>query len=86
MVGSPLKDLVDGEDLTLGSFSLELPTQVIPELGLCDDFVSGKQSDGIDFGVGVLIGGKFASEYKILPNLSVLDRSTFICSDGSLGS
>ena len=57
MVGPPLEDLVDGEDLSLGSLGLELTTEMVPELGLGDDLVPGEETDGVDFGVGVLVGG-----------------------------
>ena len=86
MIGPPLEDLVDGENLALGSFGLELSTQMVPELGLGDDFVSGEESDGVDFGVGVLVGGKFASEDKVLSDLSDRKSCTFIWREGSAGS
>lgn len=42
MIGSPLIDFVDGQDLALCSFGLELPAQVVPEFGFGDDFVVGE--------------------------------------------
>lgn len=50
-MGRPaLEDLVDSEDLTLGALGLELAAQVVPELGLGDDLVSGEETDGVDLG------------------------------------
>ena len=86
VVGSSLKDLVDGQDLSLSSFGLQLTTEMVPELGLGDDFVSGEESDGIDFGVGVLVGGQLSSEHEVLSDLNARQRCTFIWSEGSVGS
>ena len=78
MIGSSFKDLVDGKNLTLSSFGFELSTQVVPELGLGNDFVSCEESDGIDFGIGVFFGGELASKDKVLSDLSDRKRNTFI--------
>ena len=43
---------------------------VVPELGLGDDFVAGEEADGVNFGVGLLLGGQFAAQHKVLSNLS----------------
>lgn len=50
-MGRPaLEDLVDGENLALGTLGLELAAQVVPELGLGDDLVSGEETDSVDLG------------------------------------
>ena len=49
MVGFALMDFVDGEDLALSALGLELPAEVVPELGFGDDRVSGEESEGVDF-------------------------------------
>lgn len=86
VVGLPLEDLVDGEDLSLGSLGLELATQVVPELGLGDDLVPGEETDGIDLGAGVFLGGQLPSEDQVLSDLNDMARCTFIWREGSVGS
>ena len=86
VIGSLFIDFVDGQDLSLGSFGLELTTEMVPELGFGNDFVASKESDSIYFRVGLLLGGSFAAEDEILTNLSVIKISTFICREGSVGS
>ena len=86
VIGSPFEDFIDGQDLSLGSLGLVLTTEMVPELGLGNDFVASEQSDSIYFGVGVLLGGIFAAEDEILTNLRVFEIGTFICSEGSVGS
>ena len=86
VIGSSFEDFVDGQDLSLGSLGLELTTEMVPELGLGNDFVASEQSDSIYFGVGVLLSGSFATEDEILTNLSVFEIGTFICMEGSVGS
>ena len=44
-----LLDFVDGEELALSALGLELPAEVVPELGFGDDRVSGEESEGVDF-------------------------------------
>lgn len=61
VAGSALEDFVDGKDLSLGALGLELSAQVVPELGLGDHFVSGEESDGVDLGTGILLGGHLAA-------------------------
>lgn len=69
-VGGPaLEDLVDGEDLSLGALGLELPPQVVPELGLGDHLVSREEADGVDLGTGVLLGGHLAAQHEVLTDL-----------------
>ena len=67
MVGSALEDFVDREDLSLGALGLELPAEVVPELGLGDDIVASEESDSVDFGAGVSLGGELASHDQVLP-------------------
>jgi len=86
VVGSSFEDFVDGQDLSLSSFSFVLTTEMVPELALGNDFVDSEQSDSIYFWVGVLLGGEFAAEDEILTNLSVIETCTFICMEGSVGS
>ena len=86
MVGSSLEDFVDGQDLPLSSFGLELSAEMVPEFGFSNDFVGGEQTDGIYFWVGVLISGDFAAEDEILSSLRLLEMSTFIWREGSAGS
>ena len=86
MVGFPLEDLVDGKDLSLSPLGLELSTQVVPELCFGNNSVTGEESDGIYFGVGVLVGGQFASKNEVLSYLCDINRYTFIWRDGSAGS
>lgn len=62
MVGSFFIDFVDGKNLTLSCFGLELPSKMIPELGFSDNFVGSEQSEGIDFGVGILLSREFSTE------------------------
>ena len=69
VVGLALKNLVDGEDLSLGALGLELSSQVVPEFGLCDDVVAGEQTDGVNLGIGVLLGGQLAAEHEVLSDL-----------------
>ena len=69
VIGSALEDLVDREDLSLGALGLELATQVVPELGLGDDFVAGEETDGVDLGVRLLLGGQFAAQHEVLSDL-----------------
>ena len=70
MVGSSLEDFVDSEDLSLSSLGLVLTTEMVPELGLGDDLVPGEETDSVDFGVGVLVGGQLASEDEVLSDLN----------------
>ena len=54
VIGPPLKDLIDCEDLTLGTLGLELTSKMVPEFGFGGNFISCEKSDGIYFGVGIL--------------------------------
>ena len=69
VIGSTLEDLVDSENLSLSALGLELSSQVVPKLGLSDNFISCEESNGIDFGVSVLFSGQLASEHKVLSDL-----------------
>ena len=71
VIGSTLEDLVDSENLSLSALGLELSSQVVPKLGLSDNFISCEESNGIDFGVSVLFSGQLASEHKVLSDLSL---------------
>ena len=86
MIGSSFEDLVDSQDLALSSFGLELTTEMVPELGLGNHFVASEESDSIYFRVRVLFGGNFAAKDEILTDLSVIEISTFIWREGSVGS
>ena len=66
VIGSFFVDLVDGKDLALGAFGFELSSKVIPKLGLGDDFISGKEANGINLGIGVLFGGELPAHDEIL--------------------
>lgn len=69
MSGSPLKDLIYGEDLALCTLGLELPAEMVPEFGFGNHIVSGEESNRIDLGIGFLLCGESPSHYKILANL-----------------
>ena len=69
VIGSALEDLVHSQDLALGALGLELPTQVVPELGLGDHLVAGEEADGVDLGVRLLLGGQFAAQHEVLSDL-----------------
>lgn len=71
MVGSALKDLIDGEDLSLGALGLELTPEMVPEFRFGYDFVWGKEANGKYFGARFLIGRNFASHHKVLPSLTL---------------
>lgn len=71
VIGSALEDLVNSKNLSLSALSLELSSQVVPKLGLSDNFISCEESNGIDFGVSVLFSGQLASEHKVLSDLSL---------------
>ena len=62
VVGSFFVDFVDGEDLTLSSLGLELPSKVIPEFRFSNDFVGGEKSQSIDLGVRFLFSRNFSTE------------------------
>lgn len=70
--GSALKDFVDGENLSLGTLGLELPSQMVPEFRFSNDFVPREKSDGIDFGVGILLSGQLAAQHEVLSYLSLI--------------
>ena len=70
MVRSPLEDFIDSEDLSLSSLGLELTTEMVPKLSLGNDLVPGEETDGINFGVGVLLGGHLASKDEVLSDLN----------------
>jgi hypothetical protein len=72
MVGSSLEDLVDGQDLALSSFCLELATEMVPEFGLGDDLVRSEQPDGVYLGIGLLLSGQFAAEHQVLSDLRII--------------
>ena len=57
VIGSALEDLVNSKNLSLSALGLELSSQVVPKLGLSDNFISCEESNGIDFGVSVLFSG-----------------------------
>ena len=86
MIGSSLEDLIHSKNLSLCSFGLELSAEMVPELSLGYNFVASEESDGIDFGVRVFFGGRFASKDEILSDLNARKRNTFIWREGSLGS
>jgi hypothetical protein len=71
VIWSTLEDLVDSENLSLSALGLELSSQVVPKLGLSDNFISCEESNGIDFGVSVLFSGQLASEHKVLSDLTI---------------
>lgn len=71
MIGSALEDLVNSKNLPLSALGLELSSQVVPKLGLSDNFISCEESNGIDFGVSVLFSGQLASEHKVLSDLTI---------------
>jgi hypothetical protein len=52
-----LKDLIYRQDLTLSTLGLKLTSEVVPEFRFGNYFVSGKKTDGKDFGVGLLLSG-----------------------------
>ena len=66
MVGPAFEDLVDGEDLTLGTLSLQLSSEVVPELGFGNHIVASEESNSIDFGVGVSLSGELAAHHQKL--------------------
>lgn len=86
VIGSSFKDFVNGQDLSLSSFGFVLTTEMVPEFGFGNNFVSGKKSDSIYFGIRFLLSGSFTTKDEILTNLNVIERYTFICMDGSVGS
>uniref|UniRef100_A0A1J3EWU8 Uncharacterized protein n=1 Tax=Noccaea caerulescens TaxID=107243 RepID=A0A1J3EWU8_NOCCA len=57
MSGLALEDLIDCKDLSLGRLGLQLAPQMIPKLRLGDHFISGEETDGVDLGIGLLLGG-----------------------------
>lgn len=69
MIGSAVKDLVDGKNLPLSRLSLELSAEVVPELGFSDDIIAGEEPDGIDLRRWVGICGELAPHHKELPGL-----------------
>lgn len=69
VVGLALENLVDGKDLSLGALGLELSSQVVPEFGLCNDVVAGEETDGVNLGVSILLGGQLAAKHEVLPDL-----------------
>ena len=60
--------------MTLGTLGLELTSEMVPEFRFGDDFVSGEESDGIDFGVGILFSGLFSAHDKELPDLRSINN------------
>jgi len=71
VIGSSFEDFVNSENLSLSALGLELSSQVVPKLGLSDNFISCEESNGIDFGVSVLFSGQLASEHKVLSDLTI---------------
>lgn len=61
VIGSPFEDLINRQDLSLSTLGFELPSKVVPELRLGDNFIGGKESDGINFGTGVLLSRNLSS-------------------------
>ena len=74
VVGSSFEDLVDWEDLSLCTLGLEESSQVVPEFAFGDDVVSCEQSEGIDFGIGVLFSGLLSSHDKELSDLRLKNK------------
>lgn len=74
-----------GQDLTLGALELLLATHVVPELGLGAHLVASEHSQCQHLGCLVLLRGVPAAQHDVLPDLGYAN-STFICSDGSVGS
>ena len=69
VIWSALEDLVNSKNLSLSALGFELSSQVVPKLGLSDNFISCEESNGIDFGVSVLFSRQLASEHKVLSDL-----------------
>ena len=72
MTWSSFKDFVDWKDLALSAFGFEKSSQMVPEFGFGDDVVSSEQSEGVDFGIGVLFSGEFSSHDKELSDLRLI--------------
>ena len=69
----------------MGALELLLFSHVIPELGLGNDCVLGKDSESKDSGVGISWRWVSSSENKVLSDLSQR-RATFIWRLESVGS
>ena len=66
VVGSALEDLVDGEDLALGTLGFQLSAEVVPEFRFGNHIVACKQSNSVDLGAGVGLSGKLATHHQKL--------------------
>ena len=57
VIGSFFVNFVDGQDLSLSGFGFQLSSEMIPVFRFSDNFIGSKESNGIDFRVGILFGG-----------------------------
>lgn len=58
----------------MSALGLEKSSQVVPEFALGDDVVSCEQSEGIDFGIGVLFSGLLSSHDEELSDLRLNNK------------
>ena len=63
MAGSSFKDLIYRENLPLCTLSFQLPPEVIPEFGFCNNLIRRKQADSIDLRSGLLLRRSLSSHH-----------------------
>lgn len=61
-----LGDLVHGDDLTIGLLDLLELHQEVPETGLGNDLIGGKDAHAVELGGGVALGGQMAANDLVL--------------------
>lgn len=64
---------VDGDNLTGGLLHLTELTNEVPEAGLGDRLVDGKDPHAVELGRGLLLGRKVASNHHVLSEASHLE-------------
>lgn len=61
-----LGDLVHGDDLAVGLLDLLELHQEVPETGLGNDLIGGKNAHAVELGGGVALGGQMAANDLVL--------------------
>ena len=60
-----LLDLVDRDDLAVRLLDLLQLTEKVPEAGLCDDGVGGKDAHLVQLGLTLVLGGELAADHLV---------------------